>query len=175
MPLKHSSFAISTFSPSAERKLRERRKKVPTIASQLICERVGVTSATCSKRLEATQWTCSGDLCEALRPQTYRRADIVHTICAILACNQSERPTHLPGYVIRDTRCYSSKSCRTAANHAHSADRRPPVGSGRPPGCPRRTPCGVRGRNLLFCFRTGHLSAQHSPKPNSTDAGPAGF
>ena len=103
LPLKQSPFAISTFSSSAERKLRERRKKVPTIASQLICERAGAVAATCSDRLEASQWTCSVDLCDALRPQTYKRADIVHPICDMRACYQSERSTHLPGCAIRAT------------------------------------------------------------------------
>jgi hypothetical protein len=55
--------------------------------------------ATCSKRLEATQWTCSGDLCEALRAQTCKQADIVPTICAIPACNQSERSREAPSSI----------------------------------------------------------------------------
>ena len=103
LPLKQSPFAISTFSSSAERKRRKRRKKVRTIASQLICERAGAATATCSDRLEATRWTCSVDLCDALRAQTYKRADIVPTIRANPACNQSARSTHLPGCAIRAT------------------------------------------------------------------------
>ena len=73
---------------------------------------------TCSKRLEATQRTCSVDLYDALRPQTYKRADIVHPICDIRACYQSERSTRLPGYAIKRPLWFPPKSTNTGRTTA---------------------------------------------------------
>jgi hypothetical protein len=56
--------AMPTFSSSAKRKCRE-REQIHRDISQVTCERAGAPRVTCSKRPEATQWTCFADLCDA--------------------------------------------------------------------------------------------------------------
>ncbi len=95
----------------------------------------------------------------------------METIRANLACNQSARSTHLPGYVIRASRCYSRNPCRNGSNTPRSADRSRRVGPGRPAGCPRRTLGEARRRNLRSWLRAG----LPRPSKNSGEGGYQGF
>ncbi len=167
--------SVESVSASAERKRRGRTVVSVPKVNQSTCQRYGAARTPWAKAAQKPWAFGRIHLRLVTRLQTCKCADVLVPNLTNPSRELSERSTHLPGCAIKKPIAFVVKSMRNGSNTPHNADRSPRVGSGRPPGCPQRTPCGVRGRILLFCFRTGHLSAHHSPKPNSLDAGPAGF
>ncbi len=164
------TFSSSADSESAERRDSEQKKVHPNVSKLLLVtvmrmrgktSGAALASVTYSRRLEATQWTCSasGGLCKALRPHRDCRPIegqilSIRSVISEHVTRARGRPTFqdTPSEPLPvDAHRRNHATGKTAAKPPRSADRRLPVrvGPGRPARCPRRTPGEVRRRSFV--------------------------